>query len=93
MASGEAAKGHTPEVIPAVAATCKTTGLTEGSKCSVCGKILVKQEETPIDESKHVEAVATTLKEATCTTTGIARMECSLCHKNLGYKVLKARHK
>ena len=90
---GEAAKGHTPEVIPAVAATCKTTGLTEGSKCSVCGEILVKQEETPIDESKHVEAVATTLKEATCTTTGIARMECSLCHKNLGYKVLKAEHK
>ena len=90
---GEAAKGHTPEVIPAVAATCKTTGLTEGSKCSVCGEILVKQEETPIDESKHVEAVAATLKEATCTTTGIARMECSLCHKNLGYKVLKAEHK
>lgn len=89
---GEPAKGHTPEVIPAVAATCSSTGLTEGSKCSVCGEILIKQDETPVDESKHVEAVAATLKEATCTTTGIARMECSLCHKNLGYKVLKAEH-
>ena len=87
------AKGHTPKAVPAVEATCSATGLTEGSVCSVCGETLVAQKETPIDESKHVEAVAATLKEATCTTTGIARMECSLCHKNLGYKVLKAEHK
>ena len=87
------AKGHTPKAVPAVEATCSATGLTEGSVCAVCGETLVAQKETPIDESKHVESVAATLKEATCTTTGIARMECSLCHKNLGYKVLKAEHK
>ena len=90
---GQPALGHKPEVIPAVAATCKSTGLTEGSKCSVCGEILVKQEETPVDENAHVEGVAATLKEATCTTTGIARYTCTLCGKNLGYKVLKAEHK
>ena len=38
---------HTPETIPAVAATCTETGLTEGSKCSVCGEILVAQETVP----------------------------------------------
>ena len=86
------AKGHTPKAIPAVPANCTETGLTEGSECAVCHKILVEQKETPVDESKHVEAVAATLKPATCTTTGIARMECQLCGKNLGYKVIADGH-
>ncbi len=34
---------HTPEVMEAVAPTADTTGLTEGSRCSVCGEILVAQ--------------------------------------------------
>lgn len=38
------AKGHTEVVIPAVAATETSTGLTQGKKCSVCGTILEKQE-------------------------------------------------
>lgn len=42
------AKGHTVVIDPAVPATDTSTGLTEGSHCSVCEKILVKQEVTPI---------------------------------------------
>ena len=38
---------HTPEVIPGKAATCTGKGLTDGEKCSVCGKILKEQEEIP----------------------------------------------
>ncbi len=38
---------HTPETVPATAATCTQTGLTEGSKCSVCGEMLQKQETIP----------------------------------------------
>ncbi len=41
------ALGHTPKIIPAVNATCTETGLTEGSKCSVCGEILKAQETMP----------------------------------------------
>ena len=41
------ALGHTEETIPAVAATCIETGLTEGKKCSACGEILVAQEVVP----------------------------------------------
>ena len=38
---------HTIVVDPAVAATETSTGLTEGSHCSVCGEVIVKQEVTP----------------------------------------------
>ncbi len=40
--------GHTEEVVPAIDATCTQTGLTEGEKCSVCGEILVAQDEIPM---------------------------------------------
>ncbi len=38
---------HTPVTDPAVEATETSTGLTEGSHCSVCNKVLVAQEEIP----------------------------------------------
>lgn len=38
---------HTPEVLPAVQTSCANAGLTEGSRCSVCGEILVQQEVIP----------------------------------------------
>ena len=37
-------KGHSPVVDKAVAATCTSNGLTEGSHCSVCDAIIVRQE-------------------------------------------------
>lgn len=71
------ALGHTPETDAAVEPTCTETGLTEGSHCSVCGEILVKQE---IVEAKgHVEEVDAA-KEPTCTETGLTEgSHCSVC--------------
>ena len=41
---------HKPVTDPAVPATHVTTGLTEGSHCSLCSEILVAQEEIPVVE-------------------------------------------
>lgn len=47
------AVGHTIVTDPAVAATEDSTGLTEGSHCSVCGTVIQKQEEVPKLEKKE----------------------------------------
>ena len=38
---------HTPEVLSATTPSCNATGLTEGSRCSVCKTVLSKQETVP----------------------------------------------
>ena len=41
------AAGHKPETIPGQPATCDVNGLTEGSRCSVCGATLKAQSPIP----------------------------------------------
>ena len=41
------ATGHTEETVPGKPATCTEDGLTDGTKCSVCGKTLKAQEVIP----------------------------------------------
>ncbi len=69
---------HTEEVVPAVAATCSATGLTEGKKCSVCDETLVAQ--TVVNALGHDFGTEFTVdKEATCTESGIKSKHCSRC--------------
>ncbi len=71
------ASGHTEETIPAVEATCKTTGLTEGKKCTVCGEITVAQTETAL--APHTEETLPAV-EATCNATGLTEgKKCTVC--------------
>ena len=49
---------HTEETIHGKAATCTETGLTDGVKCSVCGTVLVAQQEIPATGHKY-DAVTT----------------------------------
>lgn len=75
------ANGHTVEIVPGKDATCYEPGLGVGSKCSVCGKLLVAQAQTrPVahtqSEDFHV------FKAATCTEAGYEAKYCTKCLKN-----------
>ncbi len=53
------ATGHTAEAVPGKAATCTATGLSEGSICSVCQKVLVAQEEIPMAAHSYAGGACT----------------------------------
>ncbi len=76
-----AAKGHTEEVVKGKASTCTETGLSDGKKCAVCGKVLEEQKELPLAD--HTEEVVKG-KEPTCTETGLTEgKKCAVCDKVL----------
>ena len=74
-------EGHTAVTDAAVAAACETTGLTEGSHCSICGKVLTEQ--TVVPATGHT-AVTDAAAAAACETTGLTEgSHCSVCGKVL----------
>ena len=81
-----AALEHTEEILPAKAPTCTEPGLSEGKKCSVCGEILVAQEEIPVLE--HTAGEWVIVKEATETETGLKQQVCTACGKVLAEEVI-----
>lgn len=70
------ALGHIEEIIPAKAATCEETGLTDGVRCSRCGEILVEQQVIPALGHNYTSEV---IKSATCTEEGLRRYTCTRC--------------
>ena len=73
--------GHAEEVLEGRAPTCTETGLTEGTKCSVCDEVIVAQDVIPA--KGHTE-VTVPGKAATCTETGLTDgKKCSVCGETL----------
>lgn len=72
---------HSPVSLPEVKATCTKTGLTEGSKCSVCDTVITEQRETPIDEQNHTIEIIPGSKPS-CRSTGYKDgKKCTECKK------------
>lgn len=84
------AKGHTPETLVAVAETCTETGLTEGSKCMVCGEVLKAQE--VIEAHGHNYDDGVVVSEPTCTEEGLKRFTCKECNDTKDESIEKSGH-
>ncbi len=61
---------HTEEIIPAVESTCTVAGKTEGTKCSVCGEILVAQQDTALKPHTEGETVVENNVDPDCENAG-----------------------
>lgn len=72
------ALGHAVAIDPAVAATCTTAGLTEGSHCTACNEVLTAQQTIPALGHDWDEGEVT--KAATCSATGVRTHHCTRCN-------------
>ena len=71
-ATNGSALGHTEKTVPGYAATCTTSGLTDGKVCDACGYVILKQSVIP--SLGHTPGA-----EATCTEDQV----CTKCDKVL----------
>ena len=82
-----AMKEHGSVVDAAVAATCTTTGLTEGSHCPDCTLVHVKQEVTEKIDHAYNEGVVTTAP--TAATVGVKTFTCTACSETKTEEIAK----
>lgn len=71
--------GHTPETIEGVSPTCTESGITDGSRCKVCGEILESQK--PLSALGHSWSEWTVTQAATCTEDGEHERTCATCNE------------
>ena len=71
------ALGHEEVVDEEIAATCTTTGKTEGKHCSRCRKVLVQQQDIPALGHDFVDYIYN--NDATCVENGTKTAKCSRC--------------
>lgn len=71
-----AALGHSEVTIPGKAATCTETGLTDGTKCSVCQAIIKAQQTIPAKGHTYDAGVVT---DPDCENDGYTTYTCTVC--------------
>jgi len=82
------ALGHTVVIDEKVDSTCSSTGLTEGSHCSVCNKVLKPQE--VIEKKPHTESEWIVDKKQTCIEVGSKYKKCTVCGEELEREAIAA---
>ncbi|MCR5810209.1 MAG: Ig-like domain-containing protein [Lachnospiraceae bacterium] len=90
-ASVEFTVEHVLQKLPAEEATCTEAGLTEGEKCSNCGKVTIEQETVPA--KGHAYGSWKVTNEATCTAKGSKEKICANCGKKVTEAIPAAGHK
>ncbi len=82
-------EGHKAEPIPGYPATCTDTGMTEGSRCSVCKAVLVASRQIP---ALGHSAETVPGRAATCTSSGLSDGSvCSVCRETLTVQTILPR--
>lgn len=76
---------HTIVKLPAKAATCTKSGLTEGKKCSQCGEIILEQK--IVKATGHKWSSWTVKKAATATLQGMQVRSCKNCKQEEKQKI------
>ena len=66
---------HTPETDNAIPATCSNPGLSEGTHCAVCGKVLTPQKVVKATGHSYEKAIT----KPTCFAQGYTTYTCSVC--------------
>ena len=84
-------EGHKAVKDAAVAATCETTGKSEGSHCSVCNTVIKAQ--TTTAALGHNWDSGKVTKAATCTTAGTKTYTCTRCKKTRTETIAATGHK
>ena len=84
-------EGHKAVKDAAVAATCETTGKTEGSHCSVCNTVIKAQ--TTTAALGHSWDSGKVTKAATCTVAGTKTYTCTRCKKTRIETIAATGHK
>ncbi len=80
--------GHTEVKDEAIKSTCTTNGKTEGSHCSVCGDVLMKQSVLPASGHTHSDWIKDS--DATCTESGMNYKKCLVCGETVQTEELPA---
>ena len=76
-------------IVNSIVPTCKSAGLTEGKKCSICNEILVPQK--TVSALGHTGGEWITDKEATCTANGSKYQRCSVCSEKIKTETIAAK--
>ena len=82
---------HVLQKLPAKAATCTASGLTEGEKCTNCGTVTVKQETVPAKGHSYGSWKVT--KKETCTAKGSRERACTVCGNKVTQAIAATGHK